>query len=31
MKWTSDGELSDIDVQLILARLREVDDQVEPV
>ncbi|MFQ6537820.1 MULTISPECIES: hypothetical protein [Aphanothece] len=31
MKWTSDGELSDIDIQLILQRLREVDAQVEPV
>lgn len=31
MKWTSDGELSDIDIQLILQRLREVDAQVELV
>lgn len=29
MKWTSDGELSDIDIQLILQRLREVDAQLE--
>jgi hypothetical protein len=31
MQWTSDGELSDIDVQLILERLREVDAQVDLV
>lgn len=29
MKWTSDGELSEIDVQLILQCLRQVDDQLE--
>jgi hypothetical protein len=29
MKWTADGELSDIDFQLILQRLRDVDAQLE--
>ncbi len=29
MKWTADGELTDIDFQLILQRLREVDTQLE--
>ena len=29
MKWTADGELSDIDIQLILQRLREVDAEMQ--
>jgi hypothetical protein len=29
MKWTADGELTDIDFQLILQRLREVDAEMQ--